>query len=84
MRRYTAAQAREHFADLLDAAEGGQPVVIERRGVRFAVHAQARNARRPSRRKAIIESVDSAVAAGRWTWSWKSDRLSFQRRPGKR
>jgi antitoxin (DNA-binding transcriptional repressor) of toxin-antitoxin stability system len=85
MKRYTAAQARQQFADLLDAAERGRPVVIERRGVRFLVHAQPRGRhRRPARRKSIFESVDRAVAAGEWTWSWKAEGVSFEPRAGKR
>jgi len=39
MKRYTTAQARKQFAELLDAAERGQDVVIERRGVLFVLHA---------------------------------------------
>jgi antitoxin (DNA-binding transcriptional repressor) of toxin-antitoxin stability system len=79
MKRYTVAQARQQFADLLDAAERGRPVVIERRGVRFVVEARSSN-RRPRPRKAIIRSVDRAVASGQWTWDWKADGLRFQAR----
>ncbi len=37
MKRYSVAGARARFSDLLDAAEQGQPAVIERRGVRFVL-----------------------------------------------
>jgi hypothetical protein len=37
MRRYTAAQARQRLAEVLDTAKSGEAVVIERRGERFRV-----------------------------------------------
>ena len=81
MKRYTVAQARQQFADVLDAAERGDPVVIERRGVRFVVEAQQRRRRPPVRRKSMIQHLDPAVAAGQWTWSWKGEGLRFKSRP---
>ena len=80
MKRYTTAEARKRFAKLLDAAERGHPVVIERRGVRFSVQAQPHHATRSSRRKSIIEHLDPAVAAGQWTWAWNADGLQFKAR----
>ena len=35
MKQYSAAAAKERFSLLLDAAERGEPVIIERSGVRF-------------------------------------------------
>jgi antitoxin (DNA-binding transcriptional repressor) of toxin-antitoxin stability system len=84
MKRYTMTQARQQFAELLDAAERGRPVVIERRGVRFVVEAQRRTQRRSAPRKSIIASVDPAVASGEWTWNWSVNGLSFERRRRKR
>ena len=80
MKRYTAAQARQHFAEILDAAERGDPVVIERRGVRFVVEAQQQRRRPSVRRTSIIRYLDPAVAAGEWTWSWDADGLRFKSR----
>ncbi len=40
MKRYTAAKARQQFSLLLDAAERGEPVIVERRGVRFRIRAR--------------------------------------------
>ena len=80
MKRYTVAQARQQFAEVLNVAERGQPVVIERRGVRFVVEAQPRRRQRPVRRKSMIQRIDPAVAAGEWTWSWKAEGLRFSRR----
>jgi antitoxin (DNA-binding transcriptional repressor) of toxin-antitoxin stability system len=80
MRRYTAAQARQRLAELLDAAEQGHTVVVERRGIRFRVqveHAAARSARR---RPSLIEHVDPAVARGNWTWRERAGGVGFVRR----
>lgn len=65
---YTVARARQHLAQVLDEAEGGTDVVIERRGVRFTVRATSRV--RPSKKASRIEIVDPAVEAGTWSWSW--------------
>jgi len=78
------AQARQQFAELLDAAERGRPVVIERRGVRFLVEAQRGKRRRSAPRQSIIESVDPGVDAGEWTWNWGEKGLKFERRRRKR
>ncbi len=77
MKRYTVAQVRERLASALDEAEKGEPVVIERRGVRYMLSVeapQADTARRPS----IIETIDPAVAEGTWTWAWGPNGLKFQ------
>jgi antitoxin (DNA-binding transcriptional repressor) of toxin-antitoxin stability system len=78
MKRYTAAQARQHLSAVLDAAEAGEPVLIERRGVRFAVNAEAKAT--PRRRRAAVEWMDPAVAAGQWTWVWTKHGLRFKAR----
>jgi len=61
------AEARARFGEILDAAEKGLPVVIERRGVTFRLVAEA-----PPRPKApataVFEFVDPAVMSGQWTW----------------
>ncbi len=80
MKRYTTAQARQRLAEVLDAAERGQPVVIERRGVRFVVQTQRRRRQTPGGRMSIIASLDPAVASGAWTWAWRSTGLRFERR----
>jgi hypothetical protein len=76
MKRYTSSQVRERLADVLDAAERGEEVIIERRGVRYTVRAERAN---PSRRtrKPLIHILDPGVAAGEWTWTWKADGLTF-------
>jgi antitoxin (DNA-binding transcriptional repressor) of toxin-antitoxin stability system len=78
-KRYTSSQVRERLADFLDSAERGEPVYIERRGVRFVL--QTVSARRPhTRRRSIIASLDPAVADGRWTWNWTARSLRFAKR----
>lgn len=78
MKRYTAATARQQFSLLLDTAERGESVVIERRGVRFRVRVEDKPAlKSPPRRTALIEFVDPAVAAGRWSWDWEPKGLRF-------
>ena len=81
MKRYTSSQVRERLSSVLDAAERGEPVVIERRGVRFALRAEgvARPTRRP--RRPVIDILDPAVAEGAWTWTWRSGGLAFTKRP---
>lgn len=80
MKRYSAAQARQHLAELLDAAERGEPVIIERRGVRFALGTAATKVR-AKRVKPLFEVVDPALLDGQWTWESGPDGLSFLARP---
>jgi antitoxin (DNA-binding transcriptional repressor) of toxin-antitoxin stability system len=77
MNRYTVAQARQRFSEILDAAESGKPIVIERRGVCFVMRAERPRTRRRRRRKSLIEYMDPAVAAGRWTWDLGPEGLRF-------
>lgn len=78
MKRYTVAQVREQLASALDDAERGEPIIIERRGVRFllSVEKEARvRARQPR-----FETIDPAVANGQWTWVWTKKGLQFKAR----
>ena len=78
MKRYSTAQARERLADVLNEAERGAPVVIERRGVRYVLRAEP--ARRGGRsRRSAIETLDPAVARGHWQWSWTPKGVRFGR-----
>jgi prevent-host-death family protein len=76
MKRYSVAEARARFSDLLDAAEQGKPPVIERRGVRFVIRPEE-NQQRAARQK-MIEYVDPDVAKGQWTWKWSTEGLEFK------
>jgi antitoxin (DNA-binding transcriptional repressor) of toxin-antitoxin stability system len=77
MQRFTVSEARARFGDVLDAAEQGREVVIERRGVRFLVQAETRPAR-ATKRASLIEHLDPAVEAGDWTWEHRGDGLRFK------
>jgi antitoxin (DNA-binding transcriptional repressor) of toxin-antitoxin stability system len=83
MKRYTMAQARQHFSEVLDAAEAGTAVVIERRGTRFVVQAERPRPRRTRRRRSVIEYLDPAVAAGQWTWALAPEGARFVARRGR-
>jgi hypothetical protein len=84
MKRYTAAQARQRFAEVLDAAENGQDVVIERPGVRFSVRTQSTKATRRRAPSPFFSYVDPAVLSGTWTWSWGRGGLRFAGKKGRR
>jgi antitoxin (DNA-binding transcriptional repressor) of toxin-antitoxin stability system len=76
MKRYTVSQARERLADVLDEAERGGAVVIERRNVQYVIQAK----RTPSRarpRESVIETLDPAVASGQWQWDWTARGARF-------
>lgn len=64
------------FGEILDRAEQGTPVVIERRGVRFRLIAEKD---RPSAasKTALFDFVDPAVMAGQWTWKAGAKGLGF-------
>jgi antitoxin (DNA-binding transcriptional repressor) of toxin-antitoxin stability system len=81
MKRYTMAQLRERLADVLNEAERGVPVVIERRGVRYVLRAEPARPRRRTR-PSFIEILDPAVAEGQWQWTWTREGIRF--RPGRR
>ena len=76
MKRYSVAEARARFSDLLDAAEQGKPAVIERRGVRFVIRPEE-SQRRGARQK-MIEYLDPDVANGQWTWEWSAEGVEFR------
>ena len=73
---------RERLSQALDEAQQGQPVFIERRGVRYRLSVEwpAKPARA---RKPNIEVLDPAIESGQWTWDWRPGalRLRAKRRP---
>jgi antitoxin (DNA-binding transcriptional repressor) of toxin-antitoxin stability system len=78
MKRYTVSAMRERFAEALDEAERGVPVIIERKGVRYRLAVDKSTSSRKSRRSGHIEILDAAVADGSWTWNWTSRALAFR------
>ena len=79
MKRYTVALVRERLAEALDEAERGEPVVIERKGVRYRLSLDTTKPRR-TRRASRIEVVDPAVTEGKWTWDWTATGVRFRAR----
>ena len=77
MKRYGVSVARERLADILDAAEAGEDVVIERRGVEYTVSARKGRRRAGAPRRSLIASVDPALVRGEWTWTWKAGGLEL-------
>jgi hypothetical protein len=82
MKRYSVALVRERLSQALDEAEGGQPVIIERRGVRYRLSVEAPPAARTTR-KSVITTVDPSVDEGAWTWEWSAGRTEFRKRPAR-
>jgi len=77
------AEARARFGEILDEAEKGTPVFIERRGVRFRLVAdpgQPSTAAKP----ALFDFVDTAVMSGQWTWKAGAKGLAFSSRRKRR
>ena len=66
MTRHTAAQARQQFFELLDAAERGEEVLLERRGVRFRIVAEPQPVTAFPGAPLLV--ADDAVLAGEWSW----------------
>ena len=84
MKRFTVAEARARFGDLLDEADQGETVIIERRGVRYTLKSQPAPARRAPKKTRYFEWVDPAVMSGQWTWTLTKSGLRFTpRRPRK-
>lgn len=80
MKRYSVAGARAKLAQVLDLAEQGEAVVIERRGVRFAVHPLKSKPERGVTRRSRIEILDPAVEAGQWSWAWSDGGIELEDR----
>ena len=79
MSRFTASQARQNFANVLNQAAGGQSVTIERGKLRFRLVLDERR-RAPRTARPVIEILDPAVANGDWTWRHGRAGLSFKQR----
>jgi hypothetical protein len=77
MKRFTSSQARRQIADLLDAAEAGERVVIERRGVSFELGLRGRATKRAARPH--FDLIDPAVTEGTWSWRWTGAGVAFKK-----
>lgn len=84
MKYLRVSEARARFGEVLDDAEKGTPVIIERRGVRFRVLAERRPEDGPAADEPLFAHVDSAVMAGQWTWKPGAGGMDFAARRKKR
>ena len=84
MKNLKVAEARARFGEILDEAERGVPVVIERRGIRFLVTAEPVDAGKATMPPDPFTYVDPAVMSGNWTWTAGPKGLTFAARPRKR
>jgi hypothetical protein len=83
-KRFLVAEARARFGELLDEADQGETVIIERRGVRYTLTAARARSRQPKKSR-HFEWIDPAVMTGQWTWTVTQDGLRFTpRRPRSR
>jgi antitoxin (DNA-binding transcriptional repressor) of toxin-antitoxin stability system len=82
MKHMRVAEARARFGEILDEAEKGTPVTIERRGVVFRLVAEPLAPSAP-KGKPLFDHVDTSVLSGQWTWTHGEGGLSFSKR-GKR
>jgi hypothetical protein len=79
MKQYRVAEARARFGEILDQAENGATVHIERHGVRFTLRAE----RQPAKRKpspSAVAWVAPEVMSGQWTWALSPRGLRFRSR----
>jgi antitoxin (DNA-binding transcriptional repressor) of toxin-antitoxin stability system len=79
MTAFRVAEARARFGDLLDEAESGGTVVIERRGVRFLLAPEAPSTA-PARSRGRLAYVHPDVESGTWTWASSARGLRFRPR----
>lgn len=83
MKHLKVAEARARFGEILDEAEKGARVVIERRGVRFRVIAEPARTTKAGK-AALFDFVDADVMRGQWTWRTGRRGLAFARRRTRR
>lgn len=83
MKHLKVAEARARFGEILDEAEQGAEVVIERQGVCFRLVAESE--RPPGASKAaLFDFVDPAVMTGQWTWKTGTKGVAFAARRKRR
>jgi antitoxin (DNA-binding transcriptional repressor) of toxin-antitoxin stability system len=83
MKHLKVAEARARFGEILDEAEKGATVIIERRDVRFRLVAERQ---RPSAasKTALFDFVDPSVMTGQWSWRAGSKGVTFAPRRKRR
>ena len=83
MKPLKVAEARARFGEILDEAESGTPITIERRGVRFTLSAEKAAPAKVSK-PALFARVDAQVLTGQWTWKPSARGLAFSARRKRR
>jgi hypothetical protein len=84
-KRFLVAEARARFGELLDEADQGETVVIERWGVQYTLTAQQAVPKPNVKGRRLFEWVDPDVMSGQWTWTPTKKGLRFTpRKPRKR
>jgi antitoxin (DNA-binding transcriptional repressor) of toxin-antitoxin stability system len=78
MKVLKVAEARARFGEVLDEADQGTTVIIERRGVRYRIIAE--QARSAPAAPALFDFVDTDVLNGQWTWKEGDAGLAFKPR----
>ncbi len=80
MSRFTVTEARKQLFRLLDSAEKGEEVILERKGTRFRLMLDpGPKSGDPS--VALLDVADEDVLSGEWTWtSGAEGHLQFQAR----
>jgi hypothetical protein len=84
VKSFKVGEARARFGEILDEAETGATVVIERRGVRFELAAVAPARTASSSKSSLFARIDADVMAGQWTWKPGAKGLSFAPRRRRR
>lgn len=79
MKPYSASTVRERFSEVLDEAERGEPVFIERKGVRYRLTVERPAKRKKASPKPRIEVLDPAALENGWTWDLTTKGLRFRR-----
>jgi antitoxin (DNA-binding transcriptional repressor) of toxin-antitoxin stability system len=83
MEHLKVAEARARFGEMLDEAEQGGEVVIERQGVRFRLVAENKRPAGASK-VPLFDFVDPDVMTGQWTWKVGSKGAAFAARRKRR
>jgi hypothetical protein len=83
MKALNVAEARAKFGSMLDEAERGETVMIERRGVRFYLVPDS-STTTSVRRRPVLSYVHPDVMAGDWTWTAGAKGIKYTARGKKR
>jgi antitoxin (DNA-binding transcriptional repressor) of toxin-antitoxin stability system len=73
MTRVTATEARQRLFQLLDAAERGESVVLERKGVRFRLVVEPARADPFVAADCPLTVNDQGLLSGEWHWEFNPE-----------